>query len=90
MGGACKLLLNSGVRALSEAMERVLTNLHILAGRLSQDEADGLLERLTKLDLNCADGADGDGDSLLKILAVLVDRKIVTDEVWRLYARPAG
>jgi hypothetical protein len=87
-GAACKVVINQGVRALSEALEEILSNPTILAGRLSQEDAEGLLDRLVRLDLACVDGQQQPDDSLLDILAVLVGKGIVTDEVWRLYANP--
>ena len=89
-GTVCKIIINGGTRGLSEGMERALTNPMVRGPMIPEKEADVLLDRLVRLDLACVDGCGGadEGDGLLQVLAELVDRGIVTDEVWRLYRKP--
>lgn len=89
MRTACKIILNSGTRALSESMEGVLTSPIVRGHMIPESAADALLDRLSKIDLRACDG-QGDDDSLLDILAELVDAGVVDAEVWRLYCKPAS
>ncbi len=90
-GVACKIIINQLIRALSKSLERILSNPLIRdSDKISASEADALLDRLVHLDLDAADGAGSAGtDGLLAIVADLVRRGIVTDEVWRVLKNPA-
>ena len=91
-GGACKVIINNGAAALSQGMEKVLTNPAYRA-ILTDKVADDMLDRLVHVDLRAVDGKDiniGLNTNMLAVLAELVDHGIVTDEVWRLYARPTN
>lgn len=90
-GVACKIIINQLIRGLSESLERILSNPLVReGGKISAKEADILLDRLVHLDLDSADGAGTAGsDGLLAIIADLVRRGIVTDEVWRVLKKPS-
>ncbi|HET6495591.1 MAG TPA: hypothetical protein VFH61_09535 [Thermoleophilia bacterium] len=70
-------------------MEAILTSPIVRVHMLPEAAADALLDRLSKIDLRACDG-QGDDDSLLDILAELVDVGVVDAEVWRLYCKPAS
>lgn len=97
MRTACKIVLNSGTRALSESMEAVLTSPIVRGHMMDEPMCDALLDRLSRIDLRAIDGQEGpEGfkpdvdwhDSLLAILTELVNAGVVDPEVWRLYRNP--
>lgn len=91
-GIACKIIINQMIRALSESLEKILSNPLIRdGGKITSREADALLDRLVHLDLDAGDGGSTAGhDSLLLIVSDLVKRGIVTDEVWRILRNPTS
>jgi hypothetical protein len=88
-GAACKVVINNGVKALMESIERILLDVQIHANRLTDDERLDLIQRLADVDISTYTGKESPMGGLTGILIELEGHGLVTDEVWQIYNRPA-
>ena len=87
-GGACKIIINNGMAALSKSIETILTNPDIHTNRLDEDKRYELIQRQADCDLALYKGHSMPDGGLGGILLELESLGIVTDEVWQIYAKP--
>lgn len=91
MGGACKIIINEMTRALSEALERILLADYVRDRLMPAGRCDELLQMLVEAELGFYQGTPvAAGLSPAQIVAELVERGVVTEEVWRVLAKPEG
>lgn len=91
MKAACKIIINGATRALSESLEKALTNPLVRGEMVPAEKCDELLDELSRIDLLCFNPAtDTPPRTLLHIVDDLVKCGAVSDRVWEIYAKPAG
>lgn len=85
-GAACKIIINDLTRAISESLEKILTSPLIRdQGKITSAEADAMLSRLVDFEIAGYQGA-ATGEGLVTFVHELVDRGIITDEIWKVLA----
>lgn len=89
-GAACKVIINMFIRALTNALEVILTNPSIHLGKIPDAARLKLIQRLADVDLSVY---EGDTDlmpegGLTGIIFELQRYGLVTDEVWQVLHRP--
>lgn len=84
---ACKIIINNGVKALMESLERILIDKDVYLGRLPEEVRLKLIQRLADIDLGSYRGSYPTG-GLASIVTELEKYDLVTPEVWEVYKRP--
>lgn len=78
----CKIIINEGIRALSMALERILTSPDVMTA-LGPVKSDDYIKRLQEVDLVAYCGGVGNG-GLKGIVSDLVRDGILHADVWKL------
>jgi len=88
MGPACKTIINNQTGALAKGLEEVLKSPLVRDVMLPAAECDKLLQEMVQIDLGYYSGGSQIHGGLRGILAELVARGVVTDEVWEVLQPP--
>lgn len=83
---ACKIIINNGYRALSLSLEQILINLP-LGDKLSPETRYELIQMLADIDTSSYSGGAVPGGGLKQIMERLQELGILSDDVWKIYAR---
>lgn len=92
MGGpACKVVINGGIGALSQSLERILTDPNLNGGKIPEEMRLRLIQDFADLD-NCTYDGKGRGSacSLIGIMEELESVGVLTSDVWRVYNKGGG
>lgn len=87
-GPACKIVINMGIKALTEAIERILIDPDVHQERIPTTARLDLIQRLADIDLGVYAGDGIPQGGLSGILLELEKYHVVTPEVWEIYKRP--
>lgn len=87
---ACKIIIDNGVRALVDSIERILIDKDVYEGRLPENVRLALIQRLADTDLSVFEGDTNlmPEGGLTGILLELQKYGLVTEEVWLVYRKP--
>lgn len=85
---ACKIIINGGVGGLIRAIEKVLTDPSIHAGKIPELDRYDLIQRLADVDLAAYGGGEVSEGGVSGILLSLEKYGLVTDEVWQIFRKP--
>lgn len=87
-GAACKVIINGGVKALTDSIERILIDPNVHQNRMSDAVREKLIQQLADNDLAAYRGSCAVTGGLVEILLELERLRLVTEEVWEVYKRP--
>lgn len=87
-GAACKVVINNGIKALTESLERILIDPNVHQDRLPEDVRLDLIQRMADVDLSTYSGCLMPPGGLTGVMVELERHGLVTAEVWEVYARP--
>lgn len=85
-GVACKIIINNGYRALTTSLEQILITLP-LGSKLSPGERRELIQMLADSDTAAYTGESLPEGGLKEIMFRLEKLGILSDDVWKIYAR---
>jgi hypothetical protein len=90
-GAACKVVINNGVRALIESIERVLIDRDVHQDRIPFTDRMVLIQKLADVDISSLTGDVKlmPTGGVLGILVELEKYGLVTDEVWKVFTKPS-
>lgn len=84
----CKIIIDEALMALMRSLERILIDPDIHMGKIPDDKRRELIQRMADIDIAAyGQGPMPDG-GLGGILLELESMGLVTDDVWKIYARP--
>lgn len=85
-GAACKIIIDSMIRALNEGIERVLLSPLVRDVMMPADQCDTLLQRMANIDVRTFTGCEVPtynlNDGYREILKTMQAYGVITDEVW--------
>jgi hypothetical protein len=90
-GAACKVIINMGVKALTEAVERILIDPNVHQNRLPETIRMELIQRLADNDIIAYKGDSEPSINSLGVSGIVIELQrygLVTDEVWQVYNLP--
>lgn len=87
-GGACKLLINGGIGALTKGLEIILTNPAINMGKIPDRERKEMIQRLADCDIAAYTGGEMPKGGVSGIALELQRYDLLSDDIWEIYARP--
>lgn len=90
-GRICKIILNDGRQALADSLEEILLDPSIVEEfSLPETKRQELIQAMANIDIASMNGDTAllPAKGLLGIVVELEAYGLVTDEVWKIYARP--
>lgn len=88
-GAACKVVINNGVRALIDGVERILLDSDIHQDKIPHRDRMVLVQRLADIDIAAFTGDASllPAGGVIGIVNELQEYGLITDEVWRVFNR---
>lgn len=84
-GPACKAIINSGLAALTKALERVLTDPNLNGGKIEEAERRAMIQQMADIDRVVMHGGTVEM-SLVDIMRRLEAIGVLSADVWEIYA----
>lgn len=84
-GPACKVIINSGLHAVSKALERILSEPLLHGGKIEDRERRTMIQQLADIDAVAYHGGTV-SVSLVDIMARLESLGVLSGDVWNIYA----
>lgn len=86
MRAACKVVINGGLRAFSEALERILTDPDINGGKIPDGIRYDLIDRQARCDIALMHGGEMPEGGLVGIARELEKCDVLSPDIWSVYA----
>lgn len=83
---ACKIIINGGLRALSEALEEILTNPNINGGKIPDGIRYDLIDRQARCDIALMHGGEMPEGGLVGIAKELENCGVLSPDIWSVFA----
>lgn len=87
-GAACKVIINNGLRAVSESLETVLMSPLVRGPMISEEKCGDYIQRLADIDIAAYSGKDLPHGGLAGIMLDLEAEGVFTAEIWQVFHKP--
>lgn len=86
-GAACKVIINNGIRGLSQSLETVLMSPLVRDKMLPAKDCDTMIQWLADIDIATYEGGQVPYGGLRGVMLKLQSAGVLTDEVWDIFAK---
>lgn len=84
-GAACKVIIDNGIRGLSQSLETVLMSPLVRDRMLPSRECDQMIQYLADIDIATYEGLQVPYGGLRGVMMKLESAGVLTDEVWKVF-----